>query len=86
MGRLSRRPFIVGFTVETDNLLERARMKRMQKKMDMIIANSIETIGNDESIATVIGETNEESLPKMSKAQLARALVARIARCYASHY
>jgi phosphopantothenoylcysteine decarboxylase/phosphopantothenate--cysteine ligase len=38
---LSQAPFTVGFAAETENLLDNARMKLQNKKLDMIAANQV---------------------------------------------
>ena len=44
-----RKRLVVGFALEDKNLLENAEKKLKQKKLDMIVANSISAIGNEKS-------------------------------------
>ena len=41
VGKLSHRPFLVGFAAETDDVEARARVKMRAKQLDMIIANQV---------------------------------------------
>lgn len=41
LGRLERRPFLVGFAAETDNLAQYAARKLGEKNLDMIVANDV---------------------------------------------
>jgi phosphopantothenoylcysteine decarboxylase/phosphopantothenate--cysteine ligase len=85
VGELPNKPFIVGFAAETDHLLENARRKRKQKKMDLIIANQImagQGMGADENAVTVIGLEKEVTFPLIPKSNLARQLIAIIADHY----
>lgn len=82
IGKLQPRPFIVGFAAETENLIERARRKRQQKNMDIIIANLVgvqQGIGTDDNAVTVISSENEINLPLAAKPKLAREIVRIIA-------
>lgn len=82
VGQLAHKPFIVGFAAETENVIEQARAKRKQKKMDMIIANEVGVdlgMGSDENAVTVIGAQHEVSLTLAPKNKLARQLIALIA-------
>lgn len=72
---LSPRPWVIGFAAETDNLLEKARAKLMNKKLDMIIANHAEVIGSDETSVTLLEHDAHYDFPLQSKKKIARALI-----------
>lgn len=78
------RPFVVGFSAETENLLSNARTKLQRKKLDLIVANDVSdtSIGfnSEDNAATLIWPDGEKSLNKRSKQQLARDLVDFIAQ------
>ena len=79
------RPFVVGFAAETDHVAEHAREKLERKKLDMLAANHVDEnlgIGADDNALEVIWPGGSETLPRASKAELARTLVARIATHY----
>lgn len=80
----SPKPFTVGFSAETDNLIANARTKLQRKQLDLIIANDVSdtSIGfnSEDNAATLIWPEGEEVMAKRSKPQLARDLVEHIAR------
>lgn len=70
----------VGFAAETDNLLEHAKQKLVEKKLFMIVANQVGITGQgfdvDENAATVLMRDGRSfQFDLMSKAKLARELV-----------
>ena len=83
VGSLDKKPFCVGFAAETENLIEYAVKKLDSKNLDMIIANNVAdtTIGfnSDDNETTVITNTAQQPLPRMSKESLSRKLIALIA-------
>lgn len=80
-------PFTVGFAAETERLAEHARGKRMAKSVDMIAANWVNLPGQgfeaDANALHLFWEGGDCELPRASKTQLARALIAQIAARYA---
>jgi phosphopantothenoylcysteine decarboxylase/phosphopantothenate--cysteine ligase len=78
-----KRPFTVGFAAETNNLIEYARKKLIQKGLDMIVANNVadSLIGfnSDENQTAVLWENHVEDLPRMSKYNLSRRIIELIA-------
>ena len=78
-----RPPLVVGFAAETDDVLENARAKRARKGCDWLVANDVspETgiMGGLENAVTLLTDAGEDSWPRMSKADVAARLAARIA-------
>ena len=66
---------IVGFSMETENLIENSRKKLSSKNADMICANSLKTEGAgyqvDTNIVTIITADDMVELPLMSKDEVA---------------
>ncbi|PKP83678.1 MAG: bifunctional phosphopantothenoylcysteine decarboxylase/phosphopantothenate--cysteine ligase CoaBC [Alphaproteobacteria bacterium HGW-Alphaproteobacteria-2] len=81
--KAGRPRLVVGFAAETDAVLENARAKRMRKGCDWIVANDVSPatgiMGGAENAVTLITAEGEEAWPRMSKAEVARCLAARIA-------
>lgn len=78
--KYSDKKVIVGFAMETENLLENAKKKCIEKNTDFIVANSLRTEGagfkSDTNIATIIEKSGEKTtLPKMSKFDLANIIL-----------
>ena len=83
VARLPRRPFIVGFAAETDELEANALKKLRAKGLDMVAANWVGQEGggfeSEENALSVYWEGGGRALPRASKAELGRALVELIA-------
>ena len=71
--------FICGFSMETQNMLENSRAKLEKKKIDMIAANNLKEQGagfnTDTNVITLITKDEEKQLPKMTKEEVADALL-----------
>jgi phosphopantothenoylcysteine decarboxylase/phosphopantothenate--cysteine ligase len=80
-----KRPKVtVGFAAESQSLLENASEKLTSKKLDMIVANDISApdagFGVETNRVTLLFATGkQESLPLMSKVDVAETIIARLA-------
>lgn len=80
----NRRPgqFLCGFSMETENMLENSRRKLHKKGIDLIAANNLKVAGagfqGDTNVLTLISETEELSLPLLSKEEAADRLLDQI--------
>lgn len=80
----NRKPgqFLCGFAMETENLLENSRRKLEKKHLDMIVANSLRVegagFGGDTNVVTLITDSEEISLGKMSKEETASHILDQI--------
>ncbi|HEC51482.1 hypothetical protein LCGC14_0093570 [marine sediment metagenome] len=84
-----QRPWAVGFAAETHDLMNYAADKLQRKKLDLIIANDVSQSGigfnSDDNAVTLIDRAlHSISLPRASKAKLAREIIGRIASLMAS--
>lgn len=75
--------FLVGFAAETENVIENAQKKLIQKKVNLMIANEVAGLNQgfeaDENAVTVLFQAGEPLvLPSMPKLQLAEKLMAII--------
>ncbi len=74
--------FICGFSMETEHMLENSTAKLKKKNVDMIVANNLRTdgagFGTDTNIVTLITEPGAKELPKMTKRDVADAILDRI--------
>lgn len=81
----ARRPgqFLCGFSMETEHMLENSRKKLEKKNIDMIVANNLRQegagFGVDTNIVTLITKDSEESLPMLSKDEVALKILDAIA-------
>ncbi|MBO6518583.1 MAG: bifunctional phosphopantothenoylcysteine decarboxylase/phosphopantothenate--cysteine ligase CoaBC [Rhodospirillales bacterium] len=83
----NKRPtLVIGFAAETDDVIANARSKRDRKGCDWIVANDVSpatgTFAGDDNTVHLITGDGEETWPRMSKADVATQLVARIAATF----
>ena len=75
---------LVGFSMETENLLENSRRKLDSKNCDYIIANSLRKagagFGTDTNIVTIISKSENRELPLLSKDEVAEKILATVCR------
>ena len=80
---LEKRPFVVGFAAETENLLDNARDKLTRKRLDLVIANDVSApgigFGSDENQVLIVAPHGTLRPPRLPKGQLARLLIEQIA-------
>jgi phosphopantothenoylcysteine decarboxylase/phosphopantothenate--cysteine ligase len=76
-------PFCVGFAAESEKLAEYAEAKRKRKKVPLLAANlAQDAIGADENEITLFDDEGAHPLPRASKEDVARRLVAHISKRY----
>jgi len=78
---LPKPPFCVGFAAESQNLRTFADAKRRKKKVPLMVANlAQDAIGADDNEITLLDDTGIHTLPRAPKPEVARQLVAYIAK------
>lgn len=74
---------LIGFAAETEKIVEHAKAKLEKKGADWILANDVSpatgTFGGDANVIHLIDGNGVENWPRMSKEEVARRLVERIA-------
>lgn len=69
---------IIGFSMETENLVENSRLKLKKKHCDMIVANCLRDkgagFGTETNVVTLITKDRAEELPIMSKDEVAEKI------------
>ncbi len=82
LGARKKDQFLVGFSLETDQNLERAQAKMRRKRCDMIIFNRVDqALGGDSTSMTVLyPDAEPEALPEQTKRDAAAAIMLRIAQ------
>ena len=77
-----KRPLLVGFSMETEHVIENSRAKLEKKGVDMIVANSLRTagagFGTDTNVITLITKEAEKTCPIMSKAECGEIILDEI--------
>jgi phosphopantothenoylcysteine decarboxylase/phosphopantothenate--cysteine ligase len=76
------RPILVGFAAETQDVIARAREKRLRKKVDLIVANDVsqpdQGFDAETNAVTIVGDGVEEVVPLQSKARVAAVILDRV--------
>jgi phosphopantothenoylcysteine decarboxylase/phosphopantothenate--cysteine ligase len=82
--RTAGRPVLIGFAAETHDVLEHAEAKRRRKGVDLIVANDVARADAgfevDTNAVTFVGDDGLETLPLMSKPDVAARIVDRLER------
>ena len=73
----------VGFAAESSNLVERAKQKLLEKKLDLIVANDITVTGSgfgaDDNLVTIINREGKiDSLPLLPKREVADKILDKV--------
>jgi phosphopantothenoylcysteine decarboxylase/phosphopantothenate--cysteine ligase len=75
-------PWLVGFAAETDDVLRKARDKRIRKRVDLIVANDVSLpdrgFDAETNAVTIIGDDGEQIVPLQSKSGVAAAILDRL--------
>jgi phosphopantothenoylcysteine decarboxylase/phosphopantothenate--cysteine ligase len=82
VAEMAKRPFVVGFAAETDDVEDNARAKLKRKKLDMIAANHVGdgiAFDCDDNALTVLWPGGQTEVARGPKLEVARALIALIA-------
>ncbi len=83
-----RPKLVVGFAAETEKVLEHAAAKRARKGCDILIANDVSpesgVMGGERNIVHILSPAGVESLPEMSKDEVARLLIDRFSAALAT--
>jgi phosphopantothenoylcysteine decarboxylase/phosphopantothenate--cysteine ligase len=80
---MSKRPLVVGFAAETNDVEENARSKLKRKKLDMIAANQVGdglAFDCDDNALTVLWPGGKLEIARAPKLTVARELIAQIAK------
>lgn len=79
VSKLANRPYVVGFAAETDDLLDNAEKKLINKGLDLIIANDVSNkeIGfdSDDNEVTLITTTEKKYLEKQNKKKISKKII-----------
>ncbi len=74
-----RKRIIIGFSVESKDIINNSKKKLIEKRLDMIIANDISAFESDKSLAIIIKKNSPViKLPLLSKKDLANKILDQI--------
>jgi phosphopantothenoylcysteine decarboxylase/phosphopantothenate--cysteine ligase len=75
------RKILIGFALETENLIKNARAKLKEKNLDLIIANPYSQAGRKTNIVKIIDKKGRvQSLPRLPKEEVAKRILDRIVK------
>jgi phosphopantothenoylcysteine decarboxylase/phosphopantothenate--cysteine ligase len=79
MGKRKRGQFLVGFALETEDIVKNAQNKLEEKNLDLIAANDPRALGTEISQITLIDRNRQvEKLPLLSKDEVADRILDKI--------
>jgi len=88
VARRDPRTLVVGFKAETGEAVGEASRMLREKNLDLVVANDVTAkgseFGSDTDQVTLVSADGAEALPLLSKHEVARRLVAKIAERLAS--
>ena len=77
--RIGPKPVLVGFALETENLLGYARDKLLRKRVDLIVANhASDGLGGERNVATFVHKDGDDPQGSLSKRELADRIWDRV--------
>ena len=84
LGQRKKNQLLVGFAAETQNVIEYAKNKIVEKNLDLIVANDVSQEGAgfsvDTNIISIITRAGQiENFPQMPKSELAEEIILRVA-------
>lgn len=72
-------PVLIGFAVESERLLEAARKKLVEKKVDLVVANDARVaFEGDDNEVTLVGPGGDDALGRLSKRDVADRILDRV--------
>lgn len=74
----ARKPVLVGFAMETNDVVSYGRKKLVDKQVDLIVANEASVFGREDTQATLISRDEEISVPPTTKVELAHRILDRV--------
>ena len=70
---------VIGFSVDTEKEIEKAKKKLKEKGLDFIVANPVKAIGSYKTRATLLDrKEREQKFPELPKSELAKRIIAEV--------
>ena len=81
----NRPKLVIGFAAETNDVTKHATAKRLRKTCDWIVANDVsgDVMGGDHNKMILVTDTGADEWPRLTKADSAKRLAAKIAEHFA---
>ncbi|MCU0640840.1 MAG: bifunctional phosphopantothenoylcysteine decarboxylase/phosphopantothenate--cysteine ligase CoaBC [Candidatus Margulisbacteria bacterium] len=72
---------LIGFALETEDLIQNAKLKMKNKGLDLIVANGPDTFGSEQATVSIINQAGKvENLPKLPKSEIANRILDAVLR------
>jgi len=85
VANLKHPPLCVGFAAETEQVLQYAEKKRLEKKLPLIVANQVtQVLGKEDTQVTLLDDQGTHPIPAGSKIDVAFAILRHIAKLISS--
>jgi phosphopantothenoylcysteine synthetase/decarboxylase len=81
-GKNKKNQIVAGFALETENLIDNARLKLENKKLDLIIANSKESFGSDSATVYIINADVVLKINNKNKKNIAEEIIDETIRMF----
>jgi phosphopantothenoylcysteine decarboxylase/phosphopantothenate--cysteine ligase len=82
ISKRARRPLLVGFAAETERVVDNARRKLAEKRLDMVVANDVAGTDtgfeSDTNEVVIVTPGGEERIPLAGKDEIADAILDRV--------
>ncbi|MDR1453962.1 MAG: bifunctional phosphopantothenoylcysteine decarboxylase/phosphopantothenate--cysteine ligase CoaBC [Candidatus Margulisbacteria bacterium] len=80
-----KRQYLVGFALESENLLENAAQKLREKNLDLLAANDISALGGAEAAVVLLEKSGvQETLGKLPKIKIAEKIIEKVSAALAA--
>ena len=84
LGKRRNDKILVGFALESDNILENAQKKLLEKNLHLLVANKISSntgfASDTNEVVLLYADGNIENIPLMSKRELAGVIIQKIVK------
>jgi phosphopantothenoylcysteine decarboxylase/phosphopantothenate--cysteine ligase len=78
-GKGAEGPKVIGFALETENLIANAKKKLKAKELDLIVANGPDNFGSDQGEVTLIDRAGKTTkLPRLPKKEIAGKILDKV--------
>lgn len=75
VSKMGRKPFSIGFALETHDHLHKGLKKMAAKKADLMVINGIDTVGSENAAVTLVWGQGRKKLPSAPKENIAENIL-----------
>ncbi len=78
LGKIKKHQILIGFALESENLVENAREKMRRKNLDLVVANPVESMGSKNHSGYLITEEEVQEFEFQTKLESAEFILSKI--------